>query len=365
MSEQFIYRYYRGRVALYSLLKAMNIGEGSEVLLQAFTCVANPEAILATGATPIYVDIESGGVNMNHIDLNKKISPETRAIVIQHTFGIPADLNSLLTIAENKNIPVIEDCCHTLISQYNDKNVGNFGVGSYYSFEWGKPIVAGIGGALKVNDLLLEGKVKRQYDNYRYPQFRLDFRLFSQYLLHKLLYRPRLYWPVRSLFQVLGKMGVAESNYNPMIMNQVANDFSLKMPRFSQNRLKQKELNIKLITEHSNAVSFEYSSKICSTSVKHIKVSDKQLPVYCRYPLISENKEDLLKRARVSNIEVAEWYSTVIHPLKGNDLSMVKYSDGCCPNAEERCKEIITLPTHLKVGQKDIDRTLEFLNNVN
>ena len=142
----FLDNYFRGRVALYALLKALKVGKGDEVAMQAFTCVANPEAVMAIGALPIYVDVEVDGVNMDPGDLEGKITSRTRAIVIQHTFGIPADIAPLRAIAKRNNIPVIEDCCHTLASRYDGQTVGSFGIGSYYSFEWGKPLVAGIGG---------------------------------------------------------------------------------------------------------------------------------------------------------------------------------------------------------------------------
>lgn len=356
--------YFRGRVALFALLKGMNVRKGDEVILQAFTCVANPEAIMAADAIPVYVDVESDGVNMDPEDLEQKITSRTRAIIIQHTFGIPADLDSLLAVASKNNIPIIEDCCHTLTSQYNGKAVGTFGVGSYYSFEWGKPLVAGIGGALIVNDPLLAKKVKEQYAEYRNPPASLDVRLRVQYMAHKLLYRPRLFWPVRSLFHFLGKLGAAESNYNPIVEGRIADDFSLLMSRFAQGRLKKKNLSVESITEHSTDVSNKYSSQIHTPSVKHLSISKKSSSVYCRYPLLAENKEVLLEKARQANVEIAEWYSTPVHPLKGKELALVNYTEGACPNAEKNCGQIITLPTHTKVGRHDLERTLEFFNDI-
>ena len=145
--------YFRGRVALHAILNGLGIGSGDEVALQAFTCVAVPEGIMATGARPVWIDIESDGYNMAPESLESRITPRTSAIVVQHTYGIPADLERILSIAERHQIPVIEDCCHTLASTYHGKPVGSFGVASFYSFEWGKPLVAGIGGAAVVNDI--------------------------------------------------------------------------------------------------------------------------------------------------------------------------------------------------------------------
>ena len=355
--------YFRGRVALSALLKCMDIGKGDEVALQAFTCVANPEAIMATGATPVYVDVESDDVNMNPEDLKCKITSRTRAIIIQHTFGIPADIDALLAVAEGKNLPVIEDCCHTLTSQYNEKVVGSFGIGSYYSFEWGKPVVAGIGGALLVNDQSLEKKVKQQYTEYRNPPAGMDVRLCVQYMAHRILYRPRLFWPVRSLFHILGKLGAAESNYNPIVDGHIAEDFSLYMSKFARGRLKAKLKCMASILEHSAFVSRRYASLINAQSITHVAVPENSLPVYCRYPLLAENKKELLGKARKANIEMAEWYATPVHPLHGKELAQVHYTEGECPNAEKRCHQIVTLPIHEKVRKRDINQVIQFVND--
>ena len=79
-----------GRQALYDLLKSYSIGKGDEVILQAFTCIAVPEPIIWTGATPIYADIAKDSYSIDPKDLERKITSHTKAIIIQHTFGINA-----------------------------------------------------------------------------------------------------------------------------------------------------------------------------------------------------------------------------------------------------------------------------------
>ena len=161
--------FFRGRVALYAILKAMGIGAGDHVVTQAFTCIAVPEAIIASGAHPVYVDLESNGFNMDPDDFKLKITSQTRAVVVQHTYGIPANMDSIVQIADERSIHIIEDCCHTLVSKYRGKLVGTFGAGSFYSYEWGKPIVVGIGGSAGVNDKDLRKKIERQYSCYNFP----------------------------------------------------------------------------------------------------------------------------------------------------------------------------------------------------
>ena len=143
--------YYRGRVALAAILKSLGVGRGDEVVIQAFTCVAVPEGVMASGARPVYADIEPGGCNVDPASLEERITSRTRAIVLQHTFGIPAQMDRVMLIAERAGIPVIEDCCHALASQFDGRLLGSIAVARFYSFEWGKPLVARLGGAAVAN----------------------------------------------------------------------------------------------------------------------------------------------------------------------------------------------------------------------
>jgi len=237
--------YFRGRVALYAILEVLGVKKGDEVITQAFTCIAVPEAIIAIGAKPIYVDIKSNDVNMGVNDLKNKVSSKTKAIIVQHTYGIPADMDDIIKITEEKNIPIIEDCCHTLISTYKGKMIGTFGVGSFYSFEWGKPIIIGIGGSAIVNNNLLREKLKSDYNGYKLPSRVNQLRLRLQYIMHNILYNPSRYWFGRYLYHKMASLGIAEGNYNPIQEGESkSQDYSLRMSEYHKKLLFFK--NVKL-----------------------------------------------------------------------------------------------------------------------
>src|ERR1022692_1606882 len=138
--------FLRGRIAMCAILKALGIGRGDEVIIQAFTCVAVPCPVLATGAEPVFADIDASTFNLDPSSVEERITARTRAIVVQHTFGIPADMDSILRIARSRGIYVIEDCCHTLASSYRGARVGTLGDAAFSAYRWGKPLVLGIGG---------------------------------------------------------------------------------------------------------------------------------------------------------------------------------------------------------------------------
>ncbi|MGA1870322.1 MAG: DegT/DnrJ/EryC1/StrS family aminotransferase [bacterium] len=357
--------FFRGRVALYAILRALAIGKGDEIALQAFTCLAVPEAIMASGAKPLYIDLQKNNVNMDPNNLSKKITRNTRAIIVQHTYGIPAEMDRIIHVANKANISLIEDCCHTIYSTFHKQSIGTFGCASFYSYEWGKPIVVGIGGSAKINSSNLAAKISEDYKNFIFPKTSRILRLKLQYIAYSILFRPRFYWQMRSFYNWLGKHGIAESNYNPIKQEGLlSKDFSLRMSAYHKKLLKKKLLRLSNITEKSKNIAFQYRNKIFSLPVSHIPASNDIDIIYARYPLLAINKHAILNAAHKANVELADWYATPIHPLKRDDWNKVGYQEGECPNAEKLSKQIVTLPTHEKVSQRDVDRTIDFLNNL-
>ncbi|KKU80518.1 MAG: DegT/DnrJ/EryC1/StrS aminotransferase, partial [Candidatus Gottesmanbacteria bacterium GW2011_GWA1_47_8] len=126
-----------GRVSLFAILKSFEIGTGDEVIIQAFTCVAVPNSVLWSGATPVYVDIDDT-CNIDPQNVEKKITNKTKAIIIQHTFGIPADLVELAKIAKKHGLLIIEDFAHSLgLHISGDAAFFSFGRDKVISSVWG------------------------------------------------------------------------------------------------------------------------------------------------------------------------------------------------------------------------------------
>ena len=106
-----VFTFNSGRTALFAILKAFSIGPDDEVLLQAFTCVAVPNSIIWVGEKPIYIDIDES-LNIDPTDIERKITVHTKAIIVQHTFGIPAQMDAIIRIARKHHLILIEDCAH-------------------------------------------------------------------------------------------------------------------------------------------------------------------------------------------------------------------------------------------------------------
>ncbi len=116
-----------------------------QVILPGFTCVVVPNAIRLAGARPIYADIPENSYNIDPAGILQVITSRTKAIIVQHTFGIPACLDEITSIARERDLWVVEDCAHALGSSYAGKHVGLWGDAAFFSTQWSKPFTTGLG----------------------------------------------------------------------------------------------------------------------------------------------------------------------------------------------------------------------------
>ena len=123
-----------------------------EVLLPSFTFVATANAVVASGAKPVFVDINTKDYTIDLHDLKKKISKKSKAIIPVHLYGHPADLTELNEIANQYSLYIIEDACQSLGSTYKNKQTGTFGTMGCFSMYASKVLTAGEGGAIVTNE---------------------------------------------------------------------------------------------------------------------------------------------------------------------------------------------------------------------
>jgi perosamine synthetase len=141
-------------------LQALGIGEGDEVIVPSFTFIAAANAIRYVGATPVFVDIHPRTLNLDPEAVRQAITPRTRAIMVVHTFGYPADLEALMQLAGHHNIHLVEDACEALGAELGNQKVGSLGKFGVFSFYPNKPITTGEGGVLVTQDAALAETVR-------------------------------------------------------------------------------------------------------------------------------------------------------------------------------------------------------------
>jgi len=149
-----------GTAGLHLCIRALGISEGDEVLVPSFTFIAVANAVRYERATPVFVDIDPETLNLDPSLLEQAITSRTRAIIVVHTFGVPADLSRVIEIAKRRNLYVIEDACEAIGAEYDGRRVGGWGNVGVFGFYPNKQITTGEGGAVVSNDPNLILKVK-------------------------------------------------------------------------------------------------------------------------------------------------------------------------------------------------------------
>lgn len=141
-----------GTVALHLAMLALGIGEGDEVIVPTLTYIASVNSIAYTGATPVFVDSVESTWQMDPSDVERKITPQTKAVLAVHLYGQSCDMEALAAICKKHNLFLIEDCAEALGTTFGDRHVGTFGDISTFSFFGNKTITTGEGGMVVTND---------------------------------------------------------------------------------------------------------------------------------------------------------------------------------------------------------------------
>jgi len=135
-----------GTAGLHLALLALGIGAGDEVIVPSFTFIAAANAIRYVGATPVFVDIDRLTLNIDTEQVERAVTARTKALMVVHTFGVPADLDALLDIARRHGLKVVEDACEAIGGEYKGRRVGTFGDAGVFGFYPNKQMTTGEGG---------------------------------------------------------------------------------------------------------------------------------------------------------------------------------------------------------------------------
>ena len=170
-----------GTSALHLALRCLDIGPGDEVITVSMTFIATAWAISYTGATPVFVDIDPVRRTLNPDMLEAAITPQTKAIIPVHLYGMPTEMDRIMAIAERRGVSVIEDAAQAHGAKYRGRRVGQFGQIACFSFYPSKNLGAyGEGGALIANDAAIAQRARSLRDHaqkQRYLHDEIGYRL--------------------------------------------------------------------------------------------------------------------------------------------------------------------------------------------
>ena len=158
-----------GTAGLHLGLLALGIGKGDEVILPSFTFIAAANAVLHARARPVFVDVDPVTLNLEPEKVERAITPRTRAILAVHTFGIPAEMAPLLSVARQHGLRVIEDACEAIGAEYRGRRVGSLADLGVFAFYPNKPITTGEGGMVTTHDARVADTIRALRNQGRRP----------------------------------------------------------------------------------------------------------------------------------------------------------------------------------------------------
>ena len=359
------FAFWKGRVAMYAILRALGVGDGDEVIIPGYTCVMAVNPIKYLGATPTYVDIEPATYNMDVRLLPERITPKTRVIVAQHTYGYPCEMDAVMDIANRHGIPVVEDCCLALGSKYKGRPCGTFGVAAYWSFQWNKPFTTGIGGMATTSETSLAERIESICDeNMQRPSAKAAFMLSAQRLVYRCVIYPRTTAFVTSLFRWLTRKGLVVGSsstreFQPAMPDGFFAGMSPGQARAGLRRLKKIDEN----TAHRREMGSLYDRFVVEAGWPQPRAPDYMDPVLVRYPVRVADKARAIAEAPGEFVELGTWFECPLHPIE-TPLSMYDYQRGMCPVAERACREVVNLPTHLRANEATARKSVDFVAGI-
>lgn len=296
-----------GTDALHISLEALGIGDGDEVITTSFTFFATVEAILYTGARPVFVDIELDTFNIDPNKIEERITDRTKAILPVHLFGHPANMERIMDIAKRHNLYVIEDCAQAFGASIGGNRVGSFGDAGCFSFYPSKNLGAyGDGGMIVVRD---EGISRR--------------------------------------IRMLRNHGATASyihdsvGFNSRLDEIQAGILLIKFNRIEEYNRLRKEKALKYNSLLSSIVR-------CPSERKGFK------HVFNLYTIMSDRRDEIQRVLREEGISSVIYYPLPLHLQKA--LSFLGYKYGDFPLAERASREVLSLPIYPELDDSTIER---------
>jgi dTDP-4-amino-4,6-dideoxygalactose transaminase len=300
-----------GTAALQAALYALDVKKGDEVLVPSFTFVATANAVVSTGAKPVFVDILKENYTLDPDDLEKKITKKTRAIIPVHLYGNIANIERLSEISKKYNIPIIEDSAQSLGSTYKRKHAGTFFEMGCWSMYPAKVMTAGEGGFIATNNKKLRDKLLMirnhgMVHGYDTKMFGLNLRL-------------------------------------PEINAAIATVQIKKLPNFLKIRKQNAELLSKLLSD----VKIKLPPQRKNENVN-----------WYLYTIALKNRDKLLKKLNEKGIGAASYYPTPVHKTP---FYKVKTK---LPITDWAASNVLSLPVHPKVTSKNIEFIAKTIHDI-
>ncbi|MBF0345002.1 MAG: DegT/DnrJ/EryC1/StrS family aminotransferase [Nitrospirae bacterium] len=301
-----------GTGALFLSLACLSVGRGDEVITTPFTFFATIESIIYNGARPVFVDVDENTLNIDAKKIEDKITKKTKAILPVHLFGLPCEMDKILSLAKNYNLHIVEDCAQSFGSSINGKLTGSFGEAGCFSFYPSKNLGCyGDGGAVTTND-------KQMYE------------------------------------QILAlRNHGSRGNYVHDCLG-------------FNSRLDEIQAGILLIklkrVEHQNHLRRQNARLYTSLLKEHVRCPqelDGYVSNYHQYTIRSPHRDKIKFALQQEGIASVVYYPIPMHMQKATEG--YGYREGNFPIAERASREVLSLPVYPGMPEGDIHRVCEVI----
>ncbi len=359
LGVKYAFSFNSGRSSLFAILKALELQKGSSVLLQAFTCNAVVNPILWADLNPVYIDC-ANDFNIAISELKTK-NQNSKVLIVQHTFGLPANMDEVLQIAKENNMIVIEDCAHALGAEFSGKKVGTFGDAAFFSFSRDKVISSVYGGMAVTNSDEIGKKLEALQKEFGQP----SLFWIRQQILHPVL----LHFIILPLYNFidLGKLFLIFSQWVHILSKAVSwqekrgerPDYFPKALPNALAMMAQNQFNkLEAFNIHRRQIADFYYQELAGTT---FILPQKESSIFLRFAVQHPKAHEIIYNAwHTENILLGDWYTTAIAP-DDTQLPLIKYEPGMCPTAENLAQKTLNLPTHINISMNDARRIISFL----
>ncbi|MDH5716663.1 MAG: DegT/DnrJ/EryC1/StrS aminotransferase family protein [Spirochaetia bacterium] len=353
-----IYFYWKARVALYAILKAINVKKGDEIVLPAYTCVVVPNAILYLGAKPVYVDVDKDTYNASVKSIKSAVTKRTKAIICQNTYGLSTDVEKISVFGKKNKIFTIEDCAHGFGGTYNKKPNGTYCDAAFYSTQWNKPYSTGIGGFALINNDKLISNIEKVNQKLVSPGFLEQVLLFILIKFHKYFLNSNSYWFLMRLYRWLSSKNlILGSSSKNEVKNIIMPENYFKT--MGNVQIKQGIHSIKKLEESlklRKTNSIMYTKFLKKNQKNYIKEKYFKNHSFLKYPILVRDRKSFINLAEKEHIKLGDWFISPLHPVV-NNLKLWNFKIENYPNSKYISSSVINLST----DESNIEKILLFL----
>lgn len=352
-----------GREGLLALFRALSLPKDSEVVIQGYTCVALPNAIHAAGLKPVYADCDADSLNLGVASVRKALSPRTKIVICQHTFGIPSDGLELRALCDERRLILLEDCAHVLPDVTGPKSVGAFGDFLMLSFGRDKAASGVSGGAILSRKREISARLLQTEEEA--PECGMGTIARLLFYIHAYFKADLVYGSGigKGILWLSGKLRLLV----PVLTREEKHGHQSPLVRRMPNAcatLALRELKkMHSVNNHRRVLTKFYLEAAQEHGWKFPASVTADLPLQ-KFPVFTEDADQIRTDLKKKNIHLDDgWTGAAVCP-RSVDQAAAGYGAGTCPVAEKVARTILSLPTHPTMTEKQAMRLIAELRSI-